>query len=551
MRKSFESEKGAISLIALVTVLFIMSFLMSTFIVLSNRAQISAETTAEIARKYNNIGDANSIYNTYLPDEDIIPIYTVDHLRQIGSGNQIEIDGKYYTYSEDGYYILKNDLDLGGYDYTNDTWINANQWSPLPLTFTGYLDGLGHTIKGLYINEPSSNYQGLFGELNGTVKNINIEDSYVIGNGYVGAIAGLNNGTIINCKNTGNISGNTNVTGGFFTEVGQNGIIDVWSENNVLDRNCEFVSGNKIAVVPKGFKVSVDVFEQSIDDGMVIKDSDGNEFVWIPVPEINDMVMCKTHGASVTLNSTTLECPTCLGNTVLVGKLYSTDKGQYYNGSLTNQTYSISLKEPYNLTSASYKDDTSRMPYWTSTLYQERFRSMAESVRDNKGFYIGRYEMSLADDTEQTPQSMYGKTPYTTTVWWNYYMKAEEYNVNGIVSEMVWGAQWDQMMKWMENNGINVTIANPIDPIIGTTVKNTSRITGDQPKDRINNLFDLLGNNLEYSQTAYQNDSRSCRGGSYKSNQSFSPSYYGYGYSTSSYEHVATRMTFYISPTSL
>ena len=36
------------------------------------------------------------------------------------------------------------------------------------------------------------------------------------------------------------------------------------------------------AMVPAGFKVSTKSSEQYIDDGLVIQDSDGNEFVWVP-----------------------------------------------------------------------------------------------------------------------------------------------------------------------------------------------------------------------------------------------------------------------------
>ena len=62
------------------------------------------------------------------------------------------------------------------------------------------LDGLGNAITGLYIDNEYNN-QGLFGTLNGTVKNIIIEESYIIADQNVGAIAGLNNGIIENCYN--------------------------------------------------------------------------------------------------------------------------------------------------------------------------------------------------------------------------------------------------------------------------------------------------------------------------------------------------------------
>ncbi len=38
----------------------------------------------------------------------------------------------------------------------------------------------------------------------------------------------------------------------------------------------------KHAMIPEGFKVSTKSSEQYIDDGLVIQDSDGNEFVWVP-----------------------------------------------------------------------------------------------------------------------------------------------------------------------------------------------------------------------------------------------------------------------------
>ena len=42
-------------------------------------------------------------------------------------------------------------------------------------------------------------------------------------------------------------------------------------------------SGNKIAVIPKGFKVSTESTEQKIDTGLVVIAPDGSEFVWVPV----------------------------------------------------------------------------------------------------------------------------------------------------------------------------------------------------------------------------------------------------------------------------
>lgn len=54
----------------------------------------------------------------------------------------------------------------------------VNQW--VPKNFSGTLDGKGHTISGLYVNET----QGagcLFDVFSGTIKNLNIADSYIKG----------------------------------------------------------------------------------------------------------------------------------------------------------------------------------------------------------------------------------------------------------------------------------------------------------------------------------------------------------------------------------
>ncbi|MGN0629679.1 MAG: Ig-like domain-containing protein [Oscillospiraceae bacterium] len=78
-------------------------------------------------------------------------------------------------------------------------------WTPIgsraSYAYKGVFDGDGHEITGLYINNSSANYQGLFGYVNGgTVKNLGVRGS-VTGGQYVGGIvASLKaSGTIENC----------------------------------------------------------------------------------------------------------------------------------------------------------------------------------------------------------------------------------------------------------------------------------------------------------------------------------------------------------------
>ena len=78
--------------------------------------------------------------------------------------------------------------------------------------FRGTLDGQGHTLQ-FTINAPSSDYQGLFGYMQGTVENLYLYNCNVTGHDYVGTIAGYCHGTISNCGTKSSYSLNTKVVG--------------------------------------------------------------------------------------------------------------------------------------------------------------------------------------------------------------------------------------------------------------------------------------------------------------------------------------------------
>lgn len=91
---------------------------------------------------------------------------------------------------------LNNDIDLSDI-------CNENSWTPIgseSAPYTGTFDGQGYSISGLYIN-CSLNYCGLFGNLEGTVKNLAVEGEIKTSIGSAGGIVGYNgnNGTIENC----------------------------------------------------------------------------------------------------------------------------------------------------------------------------------------------------------------------------------------------------------------------------------------------------------------------------------------------------------------
>ena len=75
--------------------------------------------------------------------------------------------------------------------------------------FGGQYDGGGYTISGINVNKPSSDYVGLFhklianpGSIEGTIKNVVLDNSTFIGRTPVGGIVGhlLNHCTVSNCR---------------------------------------------------------------------------------------------------------------------------------------------------------------------------------------------------------------------------------------------------------------------------------------------------------------------------------------------------------------
>ena len=87
-------------------------------------------------------------------------------------------------------------------------------------SFKGEFDGNGKTISGLYING-NTNCVGLFGHVGkdgtviGTVKNVTVTDFYVSGSYYVGGICGRNDvGTLEGCTSGCTVNGTTNSAGG-------------------------------------------------------------------------------------------------------------------------------------------------------------------------------------------------------------------------------------------------------------------------------------------------------------------------------------------------
>lgn len=139
-------QKGAITMITLITVLFLVSFLMSTYIIISNKVKTQKEMLNETKSIYEPKVTMEEIYNSYFSNDALIPIYTVNQLLAIGNGEKINIDGKIYTFTSNKVYILKNNLEFSVKDLGLETdWI--------PTYNSENIEWNGHTIKVTTLNE--------------------------------------------------------------------------------------------------------------------------------------------------------------------------------------------------------------------------------------------------------------------------------------------------------------------------------------------------------------------------------------------------------------
>src|SRR5574344_1862449 len=127
-------------------------------------------------------------------------------------------------------YILESDIDLNpGITIAQDgkcTDSSGAAASPCEWTavgtmsarFTGEFDGNGHTVRGVYIDKPGSDYQGLFGVIGsgGEVKDLTVKESFICGRSSTGGISGGSMGTISGCSFSGGVkgSGSSVVIGG-------------------------------------------------------------------------------------------------------------------------------------------------------------------------------------------------------------------------------------------------------------------------------------------------------------------------------------------------
>ena len=298
--------------------------------------------------------------------------------------------------------------------------------------------------------------------------------------------------------------------------------------------------------IPKGFYY----VGGEKDTGLVISDTaeddmnnskHGNQFVWVPVDDINNMAQCETAGGDCNLQLVdgVLKCTNEAHSDTaekIVGKLWATEIEENFGTENTAYKPNEGLREPDIV--IDYDNDTSyNNGLFTPDSLKADYRAMATSVKKNGGFYIGRYETSLSTATESsagtsgTACSKAGVIPTaaantTTSMWYRLYSISKTYTVseNSVQSSMIWGSQYDSMLNWVKN-GNSADKDKITKSGIGNSSSGSVTTTGNATysNDSINNIRDLGGNLREWTLESYATNNRVSRGGCYENG--ISPSY--------------------------
>lgn len=314
------------------------------------------------------------------------------------------------------------------------------------------------------------------------------------------------------------------------------------------------VKGNQV-VVPGGFKISNDSGE-SVQEGIVIEDKDGNQFVWIPVSNINGdgsnkIKIDDKNEVEITLGRYTF----AVSSAATPGKPKIIQKGSEYDQTTVANVADETVDKKYRAGYYYYelKDRTG-----TNTT-AKNLKEFVEKTETNKGFYIARYEASYgggynADGTKSAekygnakPLSKVSTANSTSSMnyeqkgtLWNYITQPQAAIVSQnmykddkyVESDLVNSYAWDTAIVYIQAMG-NANYANA-NRGTNTTLKNTGKT-----EDQVCKIFDMSGNltewTTEYSTYTFSSNASPCtpRGGNYDYSSSCT-SYRGYNLATNS-----------------
>ena len=285
--------------------------------------------------------------------------------------------------------------------------------------------------------------------------------------------------------------------------------------------------------------------EGDLDNGLVIKDSAGNEYVWVEVPKTS----------KVYPNAGT--------------KITSFTDTDYETIDQDLHTYTNVYRNGTNYIDIYYKD-TSKGWFTDEgdTSYNKAKQKMLKSVYEHGGFWVGRYEAGIekeadirkeeTDTVTLTPVTKQNMYPYNYVKRTQAKVLAEQVESGNCTSSLMFGVQWDLVLKYIEIKGnVNSADLKSDSTLKGNYANNKWNITNVKAKYSTDsgqsftacpypkkstseavllttgadesfsmmNIYDIAGNVEEWTLEKTSNDYYPCayRGGEYSSGGSNYP----------------------------
>ena len=257
--------------------------------------------------------------------------------------------------------------------------------------------------------------------------------------------------------------------------------------------------------VPSGF---THIAGESKEEGIVVADSKGNEFVWVPVTKKEDGTATdpyvETNGMLTKKDGTQVE--------IQLGRYEFSDTGI--------------LEDCTEDTPENHNPDYRN----AIALSIENFKT---SVEENGGYYIARYEAGVTGDTAFSTEDMLDEHTAPNDTWtgydgdsndiviksgekvWNYVTqkKASELCINlktsngytDVTSDLVNSYAWDTAIVFIQKCGTDSNYANQVG--LSTTPDNPSNLgkailaegNGKDKADTQCNIYDMAGNCVEWT----------------------------------------------------
>ena len=188
--------------------------------------------------------------------------------------------------------------------------------------------------------------------------------------------------------------------------------------------------------LPEGFAPTKIDGEDSIGDGLVITDVEGNEYVWVEVPKTDNVY--KNAGLSITD--------------------FSDEECMKIESDLNNYTSEYKDEMIYEDT---FKEDSTEGWFKDEKDYNNAKYHMMKRIYQNGGFWVGRYEAGIQNyrnyESENkvtiVPESKANMYPYNYVTRTQAKVLAEKVESGSYTSSIMFGIQWNLMLAFLHNVG--------------------------------------------------------------------------------------------------